>query len=81
MNHASTILIVDDDPVERGTMQALLMERGYNLAFAPNGAEALEKAATLAPDLILLDVVMPGTYGFEVCQRLHADPDYELVIR
>ena len=74
MKHASTILIVDDDSVERETLRALLMERGYNLAFAPNGAEALEKAATLAPDLILLDVMMPGMDGFEVCQRLRADP-------
>ncbi len=74
MNHASTILIVDDEPVERETMRVLLSGRGYNLVIAPNGAEALEQAAALAPDLILLDVMMPGMDGFEVCQRLRADP-------
>jgi len=74
MNHASTILIVDDEPVERETMRILLSGRGYNLVVAPNGAEALEKASALAPDLILLDVMMPGMDGFEVCQRLRADP-------
>jgi len=74
MNHASTILIVDDEPVERETMRVLLSGRGYNLVVAPNGAEALEKASALSPDLILLDVMMPGMDGFEVCQRLRADP-------
>ncbi len=74
MNHASTILIVDDEPVERETMRVLLSGRGYNLVVAPNGAEALEKAGALSPDLILLDVMMPGMDGFQVCQRLRADP-------
>jgi PAS domain S-box-containing protein len=74
MNHASTILIVDDEPVERETMRILLSGRGYNLVVAPNGAEALEKASALSPDLILLDVMMPGMDGFQVCRRLRADP-------
>ena len=74
MNHASTILIVDDEPVERETMRVLLSGRGYNLVVAPSGAEALEKASALSPDLILLDVMMPGMDGFKVCQRLRADP-------
>jgi two-component system cell cycle response regulator len=74
MRHSSTILIVDDEPAGRDTLEALLMARGYNLAFASNGPEALAKAAELIPDLILLDVMMPDMDGFEVCQRLRADP-------
>jgi len=74
MRHGSTILIVDDEPAGRDTLEALLMARGYNLAFASNGPEALAKAAELAPDLILLDVMMPDMDGFEVCQRLRTDP-------
>src|SRR5439155_5051996 len=52
----------------------ILQPHGYHLAFARNGAEALAQTAALAPDLILLDVMMPGMDGFEVCQRLRADP-------
>jgi two-component system cell cycle response regulator len=74
MRHSNTILIVDDEPAGRDTLEALLMAQGYNLAFASNGPEALAKAAELIPDLILLDVMMPGMDGFEVCQRLRTDP-------
>ncbi|TEU20125.1 MAG: response regulator, partial [Anaerolineales bacterium] len=74
MRHSSTILIVDDEPGARDTLEALLTGQGYHLAFASNGPEALEKAAELTPDLVLLDVMMPDMDGFEVCQRLRADP-------
>jgi len=74
MTYASTILIVDDEPSARDTLEALLVNQGYRLAFAANGVEALSKAAELGPDLILLDVMMPVMDGFEVCQRLRADP-------
>jgi CheY-like chemotaxis protein len=60
ITHKSTILIVDDEAVGRETLEALLIAQGYNLAFASSGPEALEKAAELALDLILLDVMMPG---------------------
>jgi Nif-specific regulatory protein len=74
MEHNTTILIADDEPTEREILEALLMEQGYSLAFASSGAEALAKAAELTPDLILLDVMMPGMNGFEVCRHLRADP-------
>jgi PAS domain S-box-containing protein len=74
VNLKSTILIVDDEPVIRQTLKRLLTAEGYDLALASDGAEALAKAAELVPDLILLDVVMPVMDGFEVCQRLRADP-------
>jgi len=66
----STILIVDDEQVSRYTVEILLSPEDYNLEFAENGEEALEKAEALVPDLMLLDVMMPGMDGFEVCQRL-----------
>ena len=68
------VLIVDDEPVGRETLEALLLAEGYQLAFAANGPEALAQAAALSPDVILLDVMMPGMDGFEVCRRLRASP-------
>lgn len=73
MKH-STILIVDDDAGARDTLEALLSAEDYHLSFAGNGIEALEKAEHLTPSLILLDVMMPGMDGFEVCRRLRAMP-------
>lgn len=74
MDYTSTILIVDDELGGRKTLEALLKAEGFNLIFAASGAEALDKAAEFAPDLVLLDVMMPGMDGFEVCRRLRADP-------
>ncbi len=70
----STVLIVDDQPSARDVLRGLLTGQGYHLAYAANGEEALAKAAKLVPDLILLDVMMPGMDGFEVCRHLRADP-------
>lgn len=74
MKNASTILIVDDQESSRQVLRGLLINDGYNLAFATNGEEALRQAEELMPDLILLDVMMPGMNGFEVCQKLRLDP-------
>ena len=70
----SKVLIVDDDPTALTTMEAILAGDGYQLDFAESGSAALEKANQLQPDLILLDVMMPGMSGFEVCRRLRATP-------
>jgi PAS domain S-box-containing protein len=74
MQRTSTILIVDDEPLGREVLATLLSGQGYHLAFASDGFETLEQAQTLVPDLIFLDVMMPGMDGFEVCRRLRADP-------
>ena len=72
MNQLTTVLIVDDEPLGQETLAALLSPLGYQLMFAGSGAEALRLAIATPPDLILLDVMMPGMDGFEVCRRLRA---------
>jgi len=71
----STVLIVDDESVGRETLQSILEGEGYHLVMAENGPQAIEKAKRLLPDVILLDVMMPGMTGFEVCQRIRSDPE------
>jgi two-component system cell cycle response regulator len=73
MREASTILIVDDDPVTREALEALLSSKGYQVVSAASGFEGLARAAEYTPDAVLLDVMMPGMNGFEVCKRLRAD--------
>ncbi|MBP7690755.1 MAG: response regulator [Anaerolineales bacterium] len=70
----SLILIVDDEPIARETLAGLLQTSGYDLAFAVDGPDGLAQARALRPDVILLDVMMPGLDGLEVCRRLRADP-------
>ena len=73
MEHKSLILIVDDDPIGRKALEGPLAGQGYMLEFAASGEEALIKAADLSPDLILLDIMMPGMDGYEVCQHIRQD--------
>jgi len=73
MKYKSTLLIVDDDPHTRDSIEALLIKEGYKLVFAENGKIAIKKAKKIDPDLILLDVMMPGMDGFEVCTVLRND--------
>jgi class 3 adenylate cyclase len=67
------ILIVDDEPKNAKLLADLLGHRGYRTERAHDGLEGLRMAQTLRPDLILLDVLMPGVDGFEVCRRLKND--------
>jgi putative two-component system response regulator len=73
-NMGSMVLIVDDEYIGRETLQSVLEGEGYELEMAENGFQAIEKAKKLLPDVILLDVMMPGMTGFEVCQRIRNDP-------
>jgi putative two-component system response regulator len=73
-NMGSLVLIVDDEYIGRETLQSVLEGEGYDLEMAENGFQAIEKAKQLLPDVILLDVMMPGMTGFEVCQRIRSDP-------
>jgi putative two-component system response regulator len=74
-NMDSMILIVDDEEAGRETLQSILEGEGYQLQIAENGPQAIEKAKKLLPDVILLDVMMPGMTGFEVCQHIRNDPE------
>jgi len=70
----SRILIVDDEYIGRQTLESVLEGEDYELEMAENGPQAIEKAKKLLPDVILLDIMMPGMTGFEVCQRIRSDP-------
>lgn len=71
-NRPITVLVVDDTPGSIGIVQATLEKAGYRVAIATSGAKAIQRAALVMPDLILLDVLMPGLDGFETCRQLKA---------
>lgn len=68
------ILIVDDDPRGLATLEGVLTPEGYRIERASSGAEALDKAARLRPDVVLLDVMMPDMDGFDVCRAIRSTP-------
>jgi two-component system NtrC family sensor kinase len=74
LTQENTILIVDDTPTNLQVLFDLLSEQGYRVAIAKNGETALQRLQMSQPNLILLDVMMPGIDGFETCQRLKANP-------
>ena len=69
------ILVVDDSATERFFFAELLSKNGYSVVTEENGAEAVTKAKSERPDLILMDVVMPGQNGFQVTRTISRDPD------
>jgi signal transduction histidine kinase len=71
-NNSPTVLIVDDTPSNLGMVVKIMEEKGYLVSIAQDGEEGLQRAQLVQPDLILLDVMMPGIDGFETCQRLKA---------
>ena len=74
-----TVLAVDDDPSARGAIASALEELGFQVWQAGDGETALELATGHQPDVVLLDVQMPGMDGFEVCRRLKRDPETRLI--
>jgi len=69
------ILIVDDSPTEVHVMQKALERHGYRTAVAANGAEGIRLARQMHPDLIFMDIVMPGINGYQATRTLFNDPD------
>jgi twitching motility two-component system response regulator PilH len=69
------ILIVDDSPTEVHVMQTALQNHGYRTAVAGDGAEGVRLARQMHPDLIFMDVVMPGINGFQATRTLANDPE------
>jgi len=74
MGTGAKILVVDDELESLKLIGLMLQRRGYEISAARSGQQALEKAVTENPDLVILDVMMPDMDGFEVCRRLRADP-------
>lgn len=71
---AKKILIVDDSPTERYYLTDILQKNGYEVATAESGEEALTRIRVEKPQLILMDVVMPGANGFQVTRSIARDP-------
>ncbi|MGN0930568.1 MAG: two-component system response regulator [Thermoguttaceae bacterium] len=71
----SRILIADDEPFNCELLEAFLSEGNYELEYAADGQETLDKTASFKPDLILLDVMMPKLSGFEVCEKLKKESE------
>jgi adenylate cyclase len=73
------ILVVDDIPTNIALLEATLVPRGYEVVSAKDGQEALDVVAREQPDLVLLDVHMPGMDGYQVCRHLRADPETQFL--
>ncbi len=75
----SKILIVDDSPTEVHILRNALTKHGHKIVTATSGEEALEVARIEQPDLILMDVVMPGMNGFQATRKLALDPELKTI--
>lgn len=71
----SKIMIVDDTPQNLGVLEKMLAEKGYHVFAMTSGEAAIKSAAASRPELILLDVMMPGMNGYETCRKLKENPD------
>ena len=76
----ASILVVDDEPEIRRAVQAGLTAQGYEVRTAADGEEALRLATLAVPDLVILDLMMPGMDGLEVCRRLRAWGDFPILV-
>lgn len=74
------ILLVDDEPDILEILEYNLSRAGFNVSRSENGKDALEKAEQIIPDLIILDLMMPGIDGIETCKRLRENPDLQNTI-
>ena len=70
-----SVLIVDDEPMARTLLRLMLVRAGFNVSEAEDGFDALEKVKRNRPDIILLDVMMPGMDGFSVCETLRSESE------
>ncbi len=76
MPKQAKILVIDDDPDLHVSIKKVLEPKSYQVISAYDGIEGLRKVVDERPDLIILDVIMPGKHGFEVCHELKTDPKY-----
>ncbi|CAA9563467.1 MAG: hypothetical protein AVDCRST_MAG33-1868 [uncultured Thermomicrobiales bacterium] len=75
----SQILVVDDEPAIREFVQSFLEDEGYSVSTGRDGAEALRRIEAQRPDLVLMDMMMPGLDGREVVRRLHEHPVHSAI--
>jgi adenylate cyclase len=75
MSPTSTILLIEDEPMNIQAVSGILKEQGYQIRVATTGQQAIDSLERIRPDLILLDVMMPGIDGFETCRRIKASPN------
>jgi len=73
-NIHQSVLIVDDESMARTLLRLMLVRAGFHVSEAEDGYDALEKVRKNQPDVILLDVMMPGMDGFAVCEKLRSEP-------
>ena len=79
VSEKSKILVVDDTPHNVKLLADLLAVKGYDVSTAASGAEAMELLPQFGPDIVLLDVMMPGMSGYEVCQKIRKNPETRLL--
>ncbi len=80
MSLGQRILVVDDDPMVASTIQRVLRPEGYDVEVALGGLAALSRVQDHRPDLVVLDVMMPGVDGLEVCRQLRAQDDLPILL-
>jgi DNA-binding response OmpR family regulator len=73
------ILIVDDEPSVVVALQFLMQQQGYHVLVAETGEDALDLIYKYKPDLVILDIMLPGIDGYEVCEIVRLNPDYRKV--
>ena len=76
---SKTVLIVDDEEYIVTSLEYVMKSAGYDVVVAYDGEQAIEKVKETAPDLLILDVMMPKLDGFEVCEKIRANPLWESI--
>lgn len=71
----NTILVIEDSLVEQKAIAHSLHRGGFKVLIVPSGEEAKEQIGSCQPDVIILDVILPGRSGFEICRQFKADPE------
>ncbi|MDH3939252.1 MAG: response regulator, partial [candidate division Zixibacteria bacterium] len=74
--NTARVLVIDDEPEITEIVETFLMESGYQVAVENSPNDAVQKARAFKPDVILLDIMMPGVDGYDICQQLKGEPQF-----
>ncbi len=77
--NTARVLVIDDEPEITEIVETFLMESGYQVAVENSPSDAVQKAHAFKPDVILLDIMMPGVDGYDICQQLKSDPQFAAI--